>query len=64
MRKERNIGRGGRGGYENLLVCKTTFELAMVSFVFNWMKSLLSISIPLRIISSFFCFVNLLNLGI
>ena len=32
----------------------------MVSVVFNWMKSLLSISIPLRIISSFFCFVYLL----
>ena len=36
----------------------------MVIFVFNWMKSLFSISSPLRIISIFFCFVNFLKLGI
>ena len=59
------MGRGEGGGcYENLLVCRIKFWTVMVIFVFNWMKSLFSISSPLRIISSFFCFVNFLKLGI
>ena len=52
------------GGQENLLVCRIKFWTAFVNFVFNRKKSLLSISSPLRIMSSFLGFVNFLKLGI
>ena len=57
-------GEGGRGDQENLFVCKIKFRTAIVRVVFVLIKSLFSISIPLRMISNFFCFVKVLNLGI
>ena len=54
---------GGRGYWENLLVCKIYFCTAIVRVVFVLRKSSFSIFIPLRITSSFFPFVKVFKVG-
>ena len=51
------------GGDKNLFVCKINFWTAIVSDVFVGRKIGLSGSIPLKIMSSFLCFVNVGNFG-
>ena len=60
--KEGWIGEVG-GDYENLLVWVIKFCTAIVRVVFVLKNSSLSGCIPFKIISSFFCFVKDVNLG-
>ena len=58
-------GGWGEGGIysENLFVCKTKFWTAIVMDILVERRSSLSILIPLKITSSFFCLEKLENLG-